>query len=84
MNGLGGLRTLAGSALLACMLTAAHAQTVTRYALLTGSGSRGGEQIVERSADGLKTKVRYRYKDNGRGPEFTEQMRFAPDGTLLD
>jgi imidazolonepropionase-like amidohydrolase len=61
----------------------AQAQTVTRYALLTGSGSRGGEQVVERSADGLKTKVRYRYKDNGRGPEYTEQMRFAPDGTLL-
>ena len=65
-------------------LQLAQAQTVTRYALLTGSGSRGGEQVVERSADGLKTTVRYRYKDNGRGPEFTEQMRFAPDGTLME
>lgn len=65
-------------------LQLAQAQTVTRYALLTGSGSRGGEQVVERSADGLKTTVRYRYKDNGRGPEFTEQMRFAPDGSLME
>jgi imidazolonepropionase-like amidohydrolase len=64
-------------------LQLAQAQTVTRYVLLTSSGSRGGEQVVERSADGLQTKVRFRYKDNGRGPEFTEQMRFARDGTLM-
>jgi Amidohydrolase family len=83
MSNVSGVGTLAALAVFVGMQVA-QAQTVTRYALLTGSGSRGGEQIVERSADGLRTKVRYRYKDNGRGPEFTEQMRFAPDGTLLE
>jgi len=78
------LKAIGGSALFVVVLAAAQAQTVTRYALLTGSGSRGGEQVVERSADGLKTSVRYLYKDNGRGPEFTEQLRFAPDGTLME
>ena len=77
-----GIKAMVGLALFAGSLVA-QAQTVTRYVLLTGSGSRGGEQVVERSADGLKASVRYRYKDNGRGPEFTEQMRFAPDGTLM-
>ncbi len=53
-----------------------------RYALLTGSGARGGEQIVERNGEG-STRVRYIFKDNGRGPELTEQIRQAPDGTVL-
>lgn len=83
MNNADGVKALAALAVL-FGLQLAQAQTVTRYALLTGSGSRGGEQIVERSADGLKTTVRFQYKDNGRGPEFTEQMRFAADGTLLE
>jgi Amidohydrolase family len=83
MNAAHGIKALAALAVL-LGLQLAQAQTMTRYALLTGSGSRGGEQIVERSADGLRTTVRYCYKDNGRGPEFTERMRFAPDGTLLE
>jgi hypothetical protein len=53
-----------------------------RYALYTGTGALGGEQIVERDDAGL-TKVRYTYKDNGRGPDLNESIRVGADGTLL-
>lgn len=82
MNNAGVVKVIAVLAAL-LGLQVAQAQTVTRYTLLTGSGSKGGEQVVEQSADRLKTTVRFQYKDNGRGPDYTEQMQFAPDGTLV-
>jgi hypothetical protein len=49
-----------------------------RLTLLTGSGTVGGEQVLQQGPDGTIT-VTYRYKDNGRGPEFTERIRLGPD-----
>ena len=70
---------------LAAFVTAmgAHALETTRYVLLTGDGKPGGEQVVERSDDGLTT-VRYIFKDNGRGPELSERLHVTPEGTLAD
>ncbi|KQZ25907.1 amidohydrolase family protein [Duganella sp. Root1480D1] len=60
---------------------AAVTQT-TRYLIISeNNGKQMGEQVVENHDDGL-TKVRYIYKDNGRGPELTEEFRLAADGTM--
>ncbi|MRV75733.1 amidohydrolase family protein [Duganella sp. FT92W] len=55
--------------------------TTTRYVIMSENGKQAGEQVVERSDDG-QTSVRFIYKDNGRGPELTEKIRYAPDGTI--
>ncbi|HEY1151441.1 MAG TPA: amidohydrolase family protein [Pseudoduganella sp.] len=73
------------SAVIALSLAAAFAQAATqttRYVIISeNSGKQMGEQVVERQDDGL-TRVRFIYKDNGRGPELTEEFRLAPDGTM--
>jgi hypothetical protein len=73
------------SAVIALSIAAAFAQAATqttRYVIISeNNGKQTGEQVVERMDDGL-TKVRFIYKDNGRGPELNEEIRFAPDGTM--
>jgi hypothetical protein len=66
-----------------CASFAVPAAQTTRFLLFTGNQEPAGEQAVERGDDGL-VKVRYVFKDNGRGPELAEQFRLAPDGTLAD
>ncbi|MFD2365260.1 amidohydrolase family protein [Pseudoduganella sp. GCM10020061] len=61
----------------------AHAATTTRYDIFVDNGKRAGEQVVEQGDDGV-TRVRYIFKDNGRGPELTETIRFAADGTMSE
>lgn len=65
----------------ACALNAYAATQTTRYDIFVENGKRTGEQVVERDDDG-QVKVRYIFKDNGRGPELKEQIRYAPDGTM--
>ena len=57
-------------------VTARGAETM-RYDIHADNGKRIGEQVVERTDDGLVT-VRFGFKDNGRGPDLTEQFRLAP------
>lgn len=54
-----------------------------RYVILVDGGKQAGEQVVERSDDGL-TKVRFIFKDNGRGPELNEEFRLDEDGTFSE
>ena len=61
----------------------AQAATTTKYLIISENTKQIGEQVVERLDDGL-TKVRFIYKDNGRGPELTEQFRLGPDGTMTE
>jgi hypothetical protein len=62
----------------------AHAATTTRYLIISeNNGKQLGEQVVERQDDGL-TRVRFAYKDNGRGPELEEQFRLGADGTMTE
>lgn len=61
----------------------AQAASTTKYLIYTESGKQMGEQVVEQQDDGL-TKVRFIYKNNGRGPELTEQFRIGPDGTMTE
>jgi hypothetical protein len=61
----------------------AHAASVTTYDIFVENGKRAGEQVVERGDDGL-TRVKFIFKDNGRGPELTERIRYAPDGTMTE
>ena len=78
------IKNLARAWVSALMLTTAFgalALETTRYVLLTGDGKRAGEQLVERSDGGLTT-VRYMFKNNGRGPELSERIQVAADGTL--
>ena len=67
--------------LAAGICTQAHAGSTIRYEIFVDNGKRAGEQVVERGDDGL-VKVRYIFKDNGRGPELAETIRYAPDGTM--
>jgi hypothetical protein len=60
---------------------ATAATTTTRYDIHVENGKRAGEQVVERDDDGA-TRVRFIFKDNGRGPELSEQFRVAADGTM--
>lgn len=61
----------------------AQAASTTKYVIYTESGKQMGEQVVERQDDGV-TKVRFIYKNNGRGPELTEQFRVGADGTMTE
>jgi hypothetical protein len=61
----------------------AQAASTTKYLIYTESGKQMGEQVVEQQDDGL-TKVRFIYKNNGRGPELTEQFRVGADGTMTE
>jgi hypothetical protein len=57
------------------------ATQTTKYLIFVDNGKQAGEQVVERDDDG-SVRVRFIFKDNGRGPELNEQMQVAPDGTL--
>jgi len=61
----------------------ARADSVSRMLLFVADGTKAGEQVVTRRDDGL-VKVRYIFKDNGRGPEIEEQFRVGPDGTFSE
>ncbi|MYM80821.1 amidohydrolase family protein [Duganella sp. FT50W] len=61
----------------------AHATTTTRYLIISENQKQIGEQVVERLDDGL-TKVRFIFKNNGRGPELTEQFRLGADGVMTE
>ncbi len=62
-------------------LPALAATQTLRYDLHVESGKKIGEQVVERDDDGL-TRVKFGFKNNGRGPDLVEQFRVAPDGTM--
>ena len=61
--------------------TAASAAETVTYTFVNDQIGTPGRQVVERSDDGLYT-VSFIYKNNGRGPEFTERYRLAPDGSF--
>ena len=77
---------LRASTVVALLLIAASAAAdpdVSRMSLHVASGARGGEQIVTSTDDGW-IRVRYIFKDNGRGPEIEERFRLAADGTIAE
>ncbi|MYN19263.1 amidohydrolase family protein [Rugamonas sp. FT107W] len=77
------MKRLAVLPLALAMAFAAQAATNTKYLIISENGKQIGEQAVERQDDGL-TKVRFIYKDNGRGPELTEQFRMGADGVMTE
>lgn len=52
-----------------------------RYTILVDNGVKAGEQIVD-VADNGELKVRFIFKDNGRGPELNETIKLNADGTI--
>lgn len=77
------MKRLAVLPLALAMAFAAQAATNTKYLIISENGKQIGEQAVERQDDGL-TKVHFIYKDNGRGPELTEQFRMGADGVMTE
>src|SRR5471032_420294 len=75
------LALAASVAVAAAFSVPAHAASSTRFLIISENGKQIGEQVVEHQDDGL-TKVRFIYKDNGRGPELTEQFRMGADGVM--
>jgi hypothetical protein len=64
------------------LATQVQASEKLRYLILVDNGKQAGEQTVERGDDGV-TRVHFIFKDNGRGPELDEQIRYAADGSIL-
>ncbi|HEX7706685.1 MAG TPA: amidohydrolase, partial [Thermoanaerobaculia bacterium] len=71
------------AAFLLVVAFAAAGQNVSRMSLHVASGLKAGEQVVTVGDDGW-IRVRYSYKDNGRGPDIEERLRLAPDGTIAE
>jgi hypothetical protein len=61
----------------------AHAGETIRYDIHVESGKKIGEQVVEQDDNGV-TRVRYAFKNNGRGPDLNETYRLAADGTFTE
>ncbi len=71
-------------ALAGAFATPAQAATqTTTFLLFVDGGKKAGEQVVERDDDGT-VRVRYIFKNNGRGPELKETMHIGQDGTFID
>jgi hypothetical protein len=70
---------------LACLLAmpAAQAEQVRKFVMYAADGVRAGEQVSSFGDDGW-VRVKYGYKDNGRGPDYVEEFRLAPDGTFSE
>jgi imidazolonepropionase-like amidohydrolase len=77
------LRLPLSLALSFALAASASAAETLRYVVLVDGGKKAGEQVVEHLDDG-STKVRFIFKDNGRGPEQDEVYRLLPDGTYAD
>ena len=77
------MKTILVLALAGCFGASALAAETIRYDIHVESGKKVGEQVVEIGDDGL-TRVRYGYKNNGRGPDLTETYRLGPDGTFTE
>lgn len=70
-------------AIAAAFSAPAQAASTLRYPIIAENGKQIGEQVVDKADDGL-TKVRFSFKDNGRGPDLDEQFRVGPDGTMSE
>lgn len=68
------------AALLLSLPVLAAAAIEHRYTLLF-SGHAGGEQVSRVGSDG-EVRSTFSYRENGRGPDYEERFRLAPDGTL--
>ena len=75
------LRVFSVGALLAAGTV--RAADTTRYVIYVHGDVQAGEEVVERGDDGW-TRVHSVFKDNGRGPELSEQFRLAEDGTYAN
>jgi hypothetical protein len=62
---------------------AANAAETINYPIFVADGTKAGEMVVQHEDDG-RTKVRYIFKDNGRGPELQEEYTLQPDGTYAE
>src|SRR5690554_359978 len=62
-----------------CFAGSLQAAETLRYVAIVDDGTKAGHQVVTR--DGPVTRVDFVFKDNGRGPELSEEYELAPDGT---
>src|SRR3954467_9144504 len=69
-------------ALLLSAATVAHADQTTRYDVIF-QGHVGGSETVTTHNDG-STQVKLSYRDNGRGPDLDERLKYGSDGSLVD
>lgn len=76
---LGGVLATVG---VAASALAQASDPTARFIVLNADGTQAGALAIEAGADGEQI-ARYRYKNNGRGPETVERYRLAADGTPL-
>jgi hypothetical protein len=75
--------SVCGAVLALLMVPAVHAEAVRKYNVYAADGVKAGEQVTTVGDDGW-VHVKYGYKDNGRGPDYVEEFRLAPDGTFSE
>ncbi|GAB6197233.1 amidohydrolase family protein [Lysobacter xanthus] len=77
------MNLLSRAVLLALCLSAmpATAAQTRTWVILVDNGKKAGEQVVTEGDDGT-VRSTFVFKDNGRGPELSEEFRLAPDGTF--
>lgn len=76
-------RGLFGLLIVAAPLQSLTADAVVgrRWVSIVDSGNKAGE-VVETCRSARDCSIHYIFKDNGRGPEVKEDIRFAADGTF--
>ena len=74
------MRTIVAAAAV-LVSTAALADSTVHYSVLIEHRPSGSQVTVFHNDGRVDTDMSYR--DNGRGPDIKERMRFSPDGTLL-
>ncbi|WP_419571521.1 amidohydrolase family protein [Rheinheimera sp.] len=75
-------KTLSLLTMLACA-TSTFAAEQLNYQILVDKGNKAGEQLVTIGDNG-DIKVRYIFKDNGRGPELDEVIKLNAAGLISD
>jgi len=74
------MRTIVAAAAV-LVSTAALADSTVHYSVLIERRPSGSQVTVFHNDGRVDTDMSYR--DNGRGPDIKERMRFSPEGTLL-
>jgi hypothetical protein len=65
------------------LVSAVQAEQVRKFNVYAADGVKSGEQVTTFADDGW-VHVKYGYKDNGRGPDYSEDFRLAPDGSFSE
>lgn len=78
------MQSIIAASIIGMFALPAQADTkTTKYLIFVENGKQAGEQVVEQTDQGTR-KVRFIFKDNGRGPELSEEIKLGADGLISE